>query len=106
MRGVMVDSPAKHFPFANGAQFRDWKRNICQTCGKQYNEEAQRWRCQIEEAVDVACITDGSLNTAMAMRLGYLVETAEEHEDYVWRCPEFEPVRPRGVLPRREGDRQ
>lgn len=78
---------ARYRPFSNGSQFSDWRHANCWRCAKQFDEAADEYRCEIEQALDVACWDDGTVSEDIARRMGYL---AAGSCSYGWMCPEVE----------------
>lgn len=72
-------------PFSNGAQFGDWCARNCNRCAK-YNADQFDGKCEIDGAIGMAFIGDGSVDGAIAERMGY----TEHTDEYTWDCPERE----------------
>lgn len=58
----------QRFPlFSNGTEFMAWQARNCEQCVKAvfYNEKkdfSPKYRCKIQEHIEMACITDGMGN--------------------------------------------
>lgn len=71
-------------PFYCGTQRLDWKCYNCDFCTKRYTDE-DKWRCDLEKAIDSSFMDDGSVSDETARRMGL----PEDCRVYNWRCPEF-----------------
>jgi len=78
---------SKCHPFSNGTSYMDWKANNCDRCKHGYSDVAQHWPCDLEKAIDEACIYDGSIEWTIARRMGLSFNL----RDICSRCHEFEP---------------
>jgi hypothetical protein len=75
----------------------DWSANNCDKCGKAGDpSEAGSSSCELFEAIHDAAASDGTVSEEIAKRLGH------NHEQYVWRCPEFTKDVPVDVIRLRE----
>ncbi len=75
-------------PFSNGTEFQSWKATNCERCRLGYDREhPMGWQCQIEAAIDLASIKDGTIAPSIAKRMGYDSDTFE----LAWACPEKQP---------------
>lgn len=72
-------------PFSNGSQFADWAASNCERCNK-YCIHASKGACEIDFAVGMAYLADGSVTVDIAKRMGYLDNTGE----YNWQCNEVD----------------
>jgi hypothetical protein len=70
-------------PFLNASQLAEWTCRNCSECEKAYDEEALRYHCDIEEALGLTSINDGSITKEIADRMGY-----DDPLVYCWECPE------------------
>jgi hypothetical protein len=83
-----MDKP-KRRPFSCGTQYLDWQNNNCCQCRKYLvssDGEVQEPYCELEYAIAIACICDGTISGEHADRLGLPAKTWAG-----WRCREFEP---------------
>lgn len=65
----------------------DWEERNCFRCRKSYDEDTNQYRCDIDKALTVACVDDGSVSDDIARRMGY---PAAGPLSYTWDCPERE----------------
>lgn len=76
-------------PFSNGTQFGDWVDENCWKCQKDFDEERDAYRCDIQKALDAAYVGDGTISRETAEKMGYL-----KHEGYyIWPCPKLKRKR-------------
>ena len=85
-------------PFSNGSEFEHWLGHNCRRgrggC-RNYKPEAtsSRHGCPIEVALAKACVGEGTIKAATALRGGFLVEGDRGRlvrpEPWDWRCPEY-----------------
>ena len=73
-------------PFYCGSQYLDWVASNCERCKKGSIDEIEI-RCPIQRTLDAACIGDGEISDAMAVRMGITEETKNA---YGWPCAEVE----------------
>lgn len=75
----------RYHPFSNGTQYMDWEASNCASCSKSRDE----WplACDLQEALGLACIGDGTISEEIARRVGYL----DNRERFGWPCPEHDP---------------
>lgn len=73
-------------PFSSGSQYGDWKSSNCARCKKFDPNCARPEACEIDYAVGVAYLDDGTVSVEIARRMGY----CENHGKYLWMCPEVE----------------
>lgn len=66
----MTPDPNRMSPFSNGSEFISWKAENCDDCVKRYDDESRKWRCDLEYAIDAACVGDGTITTEIADRIG------------------------------------
>ena len=74
-------------PFHNGSQFADWRILNCDSCKRSVDNKKSGGSCDIEEALDVACLTDGNVSNEIGVRMG-----ATDPIAYTWKCPEYEGI--------------
>jgi hypothetical protein len=74
-------------PFSNGGQFMDWCASNCDRCVKSFNDGGE---CDIEEALFIASIDDGTVSEDIARRMGYLKPDGTTSGAYGWPCTEVE----------------
>lgn len=73
-------------PFSCGTQYADWELRNCVNCKKGYDNNGERYKCDIQEALTGAYIGDGEVSEEIWKRMG-----GPEHEgEYTWDCPEKE----------------
>jgi len=82
-------------PFSNGTQHLDWEASNCGRCKKAASfeqAEADKFICEIERAIGVACISDGTVSAEIAQRMGYFknIPAKTKRFSYVWQCGEVE----------------
>lgn len=73
-------------PFSNGTEYQDWQDANCSGCRKSVDAigEPGDWpTCEIESALTYAYLGDGTVDQAMADRMGFRVERT-------WRCAELD----------------
>lgn len=89
-------APIRVRPFSNGSQFSDWEDRNCWRCKKSYhnNPPGKRedgydmpYNCELDEAITVAYLGDGTLSEEQGKRIGY---TESDPPHYTWKCAEFE----------------
>lgn len=85
-------------PFSNGTQFLDWREVNCVGCKKSYDENGESYKCDIEMALDYACVGSGKVSEGIARRMGYLTEEGERVTYFVWQCTEVEFTETRKAL--------
>jgi len=53
-------------PFSNGSQHMDFESSNCDRCTKRFDEESSppRFRCEIQQAIGEAGMSDGTVNTS------------------------------------------
>lgn len=73
-------------PFSNGSEYIDWLAGNCDLCTKGYDHEAQVTRCDLEEALSLACVDDGKVPRAVAERIGI---ADRPYPCLVGRCREY-----------------
>ena len=81
-------------PFSCGSQYQDWRYRNCDNCKKSYdnmppkeqNEAKGKGPCDIDNAISSACVGPGTVDKAIADRMGYTPEMWLS-----WDCPELEP---------------
>ena len=56
------------WPFSNGMEFAGWVKNNCSVCAKSYDNDARKWRCDIERALGEAYLGNGTMPIALARR--------------------------------------
>ena len=77
-----MSSPEKKTrPFFCGTQVADWKCRNCYECAKGYADDAAKWNCDLELALDESFMCDGTLSDEHAKRMGACGK-------YNWDCPE------------------
>jgi len=70
-------------PFSNGSSFMDWQCLNCDSC-KKFNEDDPEKSCEIDYALAIGSIGDGTISEDIAKRMGF-------SEGYAPRvCGEFE----------------
>ena len=75
--------------FSSGPQWVDWQNCNCCRCYKSINTEDEvwdtaDWKCDLEEALCYASISDGTVSAEQAKRLGF------DCGRYVWPCSEVD----------------
>lgn len=99
-------------PFSNGTEYQDWVWANCNACAKRYDEAAATWHCDIERALNEACIGDGRIERAIAERMGATDDSRTLHRTpdgwaltvLGWPCAERAPEdEPTDALLRRLG---
>lgn len=63
--------------FANGTEFMVWDERNCAVCKKGYTDE-----CELQDAIDLAALTDGEVPKDIAERLGYFDRESVRHMFY------------------------
>jgi hypothetical protein len=58
-------------PFSNGFEWDCWQERNCEVCPLAYNERARRYDCEIQEALDLASIDDGTISAVIATKMGF-----------------------------------
>lgn len=76
----------KATPFSCGSQFADWKECNCERCKKYTEMITKPPKCDIDFALSVAYIDDGTIPAEIAQRMGYF----DNRGKYVWMCPEVD----------------
>jgi hypothetical protein len=71
-------------PFHCGTQAADWSCSNCDRCKKSAQAE-EPFRCEIQEAIAEAYMTDGTVSREVAARMGYV-----DCRQFLWACPEAE----------------
>ena len=74
------------YPFHCGSQFADWLGRNCDGCVK-YDPEEATGECEIDEALGVAFLGDGSVSVEIGRRMGAIGNELA----LTWDCPEKEP---------------
>lgn len=69
--------------FSNGSQYADWQTSNCYRCTK-FSGYGELPTCEIDEAIGIAYLSDGTVSQKIATRAGY------DPERYVWCCGEVE----------------
>ena len=82
-------------PFSCGSQYLDWQVSNCGRCKKAASLEdvkADKFTCEIERAIGVACISDGTVSAEIAQRMGYIDNNPPKTKEfsYLWQCGEVE----------------
>ena len=72
-------------PFSSGSQYRDWQSSNCERC-KKFPLHVNPEKCEIDYAIIVAHLDDGTVSVEIAQRMGYY----DNRGSYVWKCPEVE----------------
>ena len=73
-------------PFSNGTEFEDWLASNCNDCRKSVDAIGKPgdWpTCEIEGALTYAYLGDGTVDQAIADRMGF-------DKSLVWRCTELD----------------
>lgn len=82
-------SDVRFFPFSNATQYMDWRARNCDRCTKDYDADTETCHCEIEYAVSLASIGNGSIGGLSAVRMGFLDSaTHQPTSAYTWDCPE------------------
>lgn len=93
-RGTAGDGGGKRVsPFSNGSEWRHWRSQNCDQCRKDFDEEKGRTYCDIEMALALACVDDGTIPADIAKRSGL-----DQPWDSRPLCPEFEPIQVEPVV--------
>ena len=82
-------------PFSNGSMYLDYLSENCDRCAKNYDPDRDvngESPCPLETEMSLACIGDGTISAATAVKLG--IKTT-------WRCIEFVPIGSAVEAPRR-----
>ncbi len=75
-------------PFYCGTQMGDWTARNCERCVKGWrHEHGSDIRCDIDGAIAVGYIGDGTVSAEIARRMGYVKESPPA---YTWDCLERE----------------
>jgi len=69
-------------PFSFGAQYADWIRYNCDRCQRGYDYKNRRYKCKLQEALDIAYISDGYIDEEVAKLIGF------KEGLYNWNCPQ------------------
>lgn len=79
-------------PFSCGSQYADWADKNCNCCvkGVDWDAPVPDSRCDIERALSLANIRDGTVGADTARRMALPVLAAGEAPPYGWRCGEWE----------------
>lgn len=67
----------RFYPFPNGTAFDIWSEHNCERCPLSYDNNEERYRCEIERSFLDAMVGDGSIPRAMAERMGIAVNGYE-----------------------------
>ena len=83
----MTRNLARVRPFSQGTQYLDWQDHNCCQCRYYHtaNGHVISPLCDLETALAIACITDGTISREIAERLGVPKRTWSN-----WTCREFE----------------
>ena len=73
-------------PFSDGSQYADWRAMNCAHCAL-YDQDHYTGRCEIDGALGLADVGDGTVPAEIARRMGYVPG------HLFWRCPESQPVK-------------
>jgi hypothetical protein len=76
-------------PFPEQARFLDWVMSNCDRCQKGSLNNDDRTICDLESALEVAILSDGTVAGDIAARLGVPEDTGT-----CWQCLEFVPAPP------------
>ena len=76
-------------PFSNGGQFMDWCASNCDRCVLG-NANRESGACDIEQALALAYLDDGTVSEDIARRMGYLKPDGTTDRNYAWPCTEVE----------------
>lgn len=74
-------------PFSNGTQYMDWLASNCERCKKATWDLVENFKCDLQEALDMACIGTGEITNEQSKRIGINENTKNS---YVWPCSEVE----------------
>ena len=75
-------------PFYCGTQYLDWEASNCERCKKGSEPEGDLpLKCEIQEALTVAYLDDGTVSSRIAERMGI---TKETDMSGVWCCSEVD----------------
>lgn len=70
-------------PFANGYEYDAWTERNCDICPLRYKKIARRFDCEIEEALTLAAIDDGTISQEIADAMGWTVDRIDQPG---WPC--------------------
>lgn len=73
-------------PFSNGTEFTDWLEGNCERCKKGAGYSGEWPTCPIEDALTYAMFDDGTIDDAIADRIG----PGEGIRRIAARCGEWE----------------
>ena len=76
-------------PFDSGTQYGAWRERNCARCQK-YNPERYDGGCEIDLALGLAYVGDGTVDAEMLARMGY---TERVPGLWTWPCTELTPKR-------------
>ena len=76
-------------PFHCGTQYLDWQASNCERCKKWTPEPSQPddWKCEIDEALFLGCMEDGTISRKIATRMGW---KKGPPFPLAWECGEVE----------------
>lgn len=90
-----TEQAARVRPFYCGTQAIDWQTSNCENChmrGFYRKPQEQRdfeWRCEIQHALDLACLGDGTVSAEIGRRMGHTDPLA-----HGWKCTELIEIEP------------
>jgi hypothetical protein len=85
-------SEKRYRPFSNGSQWYDWQDSNCFRCKRVDVSDPDRpvSTCPILEALNRACVDDGTVSEEIARRMGYLDARKDGGIPYGWPCGDVE----------------
>ena len=80
-------------PFSNGTEYMIFEEMNCWKCKKDFNEENPEigginHKCEIEQALAVAYVSDGLVSEEIAIRMGL----GNGYKAWDGKCPEIELI--------------
>ncbi len=87
----MGDTETRVRPFSCGSQFADWESLNCDRCVIGYDNENGAFRCDLQEAIGLAHIGDGTISATEAKSIGHAEAHKDEGYPYGWPCTVFKP---------------
>lgn len=85
----MNEDTERKRPFSSSSQAADWFALNCDRCALS-NAYREAGACDIEQALALAYLDDGTVDPAIARRMGYLKPDGTTSGAHVWMCIEVE----------------
>ena len=76
--------PKQIRPFSNGSQYADWEASNCGRCKKAVGDGDEGYPCEIQKALDYACVGTGKILLEIWDRMGH------DEGNYIWQCGEVD----------------